>query len=354
MLDNKLEISSKRVTKIAQGSRQDADMEISIAKTEVMHVCPQGKVSTTTADEARQVCKYRCMNVGCNKVFRTAHGMKCHAGKCRWKDYYHIEKILAARGNPGSREFLVKWEGYGSEENRWLERKNIVPHYVNEFLKSNSLYDYNWDAEARCPWCEKPCKSKFGVKIHMRRCEHRPQAEQNFNGTCADKQVQLNKIIAAQQSKDNVKCEGHQLKNVFKFKYLGSIFAADGSHVHDVKRRCAMAQERFGALRQVFNSDVSLRLKLKVYKVAVCSLLTYGCEAWDLTERTMAMINGCNARCLSHITGQTAHAEASARTRSYDLVGAIRQRRHRWLGHILRMPNNRYIKEAIKVQFYTK
>ena len=64
----------------------------------------------------------------------------------------------------------------------------------------------------------------------------------------------------------------------------------------------------------------------------------------------MAMINGCNARCLSHITGRSAHVEASARTRTLDLVGEIRQRRYRWLGHILSMPDNRLLKEAIKVQ----
>ena len=63
------------------------------------------------------------------------------------------------------------------------------------------------------------------------------------------------------------------------------------------------------------------------------------------------MINGCNARCLSHVTGLSAHAEASPRTRTFDMVGAIRQRRHRWLGHILRMPDERLVKEAIRVQF---
>ena len=64
------------------------------------------------------------------------------------------------------------------------------------------------------------------------------------------------------------------------------------------------------------------------------------------------MVNGCNARCLSHITGLSAHEEASARTRTLDLTGIIRQRRYRWLGHILRMSNNRLLKEAIKVQYY--
>ena len=355
LLDNELATASKRVTAIAQGSRRDADMEISIPKTEVMHVCPQGKVSTTTAAEARKVCKFKCMNIGCNRVFNNVHGMKCHAGKCRWKNFYHIEKILAARGAPGDREFLIKWEGYGSGENRWVHRKNIVPHYVVEFLKSNGLYDYNRPDELRCPWCDKACKSKFGVRIHMKSCKHSPAKEQQFQGTCADKQVKLDKIKSAQSTKTAVQCEGQNLINVFTFKYLGSIFAANGSHTHDVKRRCAMASSRFGALRHIFNSPaIPLKLKMKVYHTAVCSLLTYGSEAWNLTGNIQAMINGCNSRCLSHITGKSAHSEASVRTRTYDLVGAIRQRRYRWLGHILRMPNNRLVKEAVKVQFHAQ
>ena len=179
-------------------------------------------------------------------------------------------------------------------------------------------------------------KSQFGVKIHLKSCRYVPEEDQNFKGTCADRKVQFDKLTSAQHDKASVTCEESKLKNVFNFKYLGSIFSADGSHYHDVKRRCTMADSRCGDLNHVFNSKViPIKLKLKIYKTAVCSLMTYGCEAWYLTERTAAMINGCNARCLAHITGLSAHEEASARTRSYDLVGAIRQRRYRWLGHLL-------------------
>ena len=37
--------------------------------------------------------------------------------------------------------------------------------------------------------------------------------------------------------------------------------------------------------------------------------------------------------------------------RTYDLVGAIRKRRYRWLGHILRMRVHRLVKEAVRRQF---
>ena len=65
----------------------------------------------------------------------------------------------------------------------------------------------------------------------------------------------------------------------------------------------------------------------------------------------MAMINGANARCLSRFTGKDAHQEASARTRSYDLVRAIKQRRFRWLGHLLRIKGDRLVKLAVQVQY---
>ena len=65
----------------------------------------------------------------------------------------------------------------------------------------------------------------------------------------------------------------------------------------------------------------------------------------------MAKINGANARCLSRITGKTAHQEASSRTRTYDLVLAIRRRKMQWLGHILRLSDQRLVKLTIKVQY---
>ena len=75
-------------------------------------------------------------------------------------------------------------------------------------------------------------------------------------------------------------CGVNELENVFTFKYLGSVFSADGNHVRDVEKRCAMAMSRCGDLRAVFNAkSIPLKLKLKMYKTAVCSLLTYGSEA---------------------------------------------------------------------------
>ena len=302
-------------------------MHINVTKTKVMQVTEQTRVSPLTNKEAREVCKHVCPHEDCNRVFYNAHGCKVHAGKCKWRDMHVVDKILTVKGATGSpkRRFLIRWKGYAPEHDTWEPRRNLRPGMVNDFLRANGLYDHNWRG-ARCPLCDMPCKSEHGVKIHMHSCLLRQEKEQNFTGTCAAGKVKTNKLIEAQKAKEAVCCEGESLENVFHFTYLGSVFSADGCQRHDIKRRVGMATTRMGQLRHVFNANISFRLKMKIYKSAICSLLTYGCEAWDLSEKNIVLLNGANARLPSRFTGKDAHMEASARNRSYDLVLAIRRR----------------------------
>ena len=353
LLDEDIEVATSRVTAIAIGSKDAADMTINADKTEVMHVSDQEPVSSTTDAEATKVCKFKCKNAGCHKVFHTAHGARCHAGKSRWKDTWLMDKILEVKGTPGTSACLyrTRWQGFGPEDDTWEPHKNLPPEEIKLFLTHNGLYDYNWPKESRCPYCDLQCKNSHGVKIHKRKCLHRPDP-QNFKGTCADAKVRNLKMEEAQKQKQRVHCEAVCLKNVAHFKYLGSIFSADGRQERDVKRRVALALSRCGALHQTFNSEaLELGLKLDIYRTAVTPILTYGCEAWNLTPNTAAKLNGANARCLSRITGRTAHEEASKLTRTYDLVTAVRRRRYQWLGHILRMKGPRLVKLAVRAQY---
>ena len=352
LLDNSIQKSTDRVTSIAAGSERDADMVISIEKTEVMQVCEQGQIPAATAAEAKATCNFSCPHLGCDRVFYNSHGMRCHAGKCKYRMELPVDRILEVRGATGSprRKFKIRWKGYGPDDDTWEDRNNLHPDLINEFLLANDLYDHSWRG-SRCPHCDKPCASDRGVLIHKRHCQMVPDDDQTFAGTKAAQKVRENKLADRQKQKPKAKCQEAELKNVFRFKYLGSIFAADGDHSYDVRRRVGLAMARMGQLRQVFSSDISFKLKLRLYKSAICSLFTYGSEAWALDENTRATINGANARCMNWITGRGIHVEASARTRTYDLVGAIRKRKYKWLGHILRMDRGRLVKHAAAVQF---
>ena len=86
-----------------------------------------------------------------------------------------------------------------------------------------------------------------------------------------------------------------------------------------------------------------------IYVTGVCSRLTYGSEAWLLDEVTVRKLNGANSRILHRITGKSIREEASADSRTFDLVRWIRARRAQWLGHILRMQPDRMIHKAVKI-----
>ena len=69
-----------------------------------------------------------------------------------------------------------------------------------------------------------------------------------------DKTVQVKKLTRQQNQRPSIWCEDKEIDNVFKFKYLGSIFAADGLQEYDIQSRIAQVMSRCGQLRQIFDS----------------------------------------------------------------------------------------------------
>ena len=112
-----------------------------------------------------------------------------------------------------------------------------------------------------------------------------------------------------------------------------------------------MARARFGKLRHIWrDNNPHLHLRLRLYRSCVCSILTYGSEAWYLNREMRRALNGANSQMVSIITGRTAHEEA-AEGKTFDIVRWIRARRLQWLGHILRMGTERMLKQAVFEMF---
>ena len=93
---------------------------------------------------------------------------------------------------------------------------------------------------------------------------------------------------------------------------------------------------------------MTLDLKLRLYKAAVCSVLIYGCESWILTDKTRRSINNINSLLLSRITGNAPQIEARPVTTSHNLIRQIRIIRYKYLGFILRLDSSRLIQKAVE------
>ena len=136
---------------------------------------------------------------------------------------------------------------------------------------------------------------------------------------------------------------------------MGSLFEAGGDNMPDVSRRIAMAKARFGKLRNLWSdNNLHLNLKLRLYRSSVCSILTYGSEAWYLTSSVTRALNGANSQMMAIITDKTQQQEASKSTQTFDLIKWIRARRLQWIGHILRMNKERMVKQAIFVMYKSR
>ena len=148
-----------------------------------------------------------------------------------------------------------------------------------------------------------------------------------------------------------IECEGEPLDNVLSFKYLGNIFTAFANQIHDVKARVTQAMIRFGKLRNILDAkDIDVTLKLRLYEASICSILTFGYETWNLDRKTIKILKGANSKMLSRFTGKSIPQEARAITTSFNLIRRVRQRRLRWVGHLLRAGPSRITYHALVTQ----
>ena len=83
LADENVQNASERISSIAEGSRKDAAMEISIPKTKAMHIHKKARVSQTTEEDiASMGFEHICPN--CERDFPTKRGLAIHQG--RWCD----------------------------------------------------------------------------------------------------------------------------------------------------------------------------------------------------------------------------------------------------------------------------
>ena len=132
---------------------------------------------------------------------------------------------------------------------------------------------------------------------------------------------------------------------MFTVEYLGSRVQCGGD-VADVTHCMNIVQAQFSSLYHMWNDHrLPTSMKLRLYKTAVCFSLTHACEAWDMSQRVTRSINGFNSRCLQLITKKSYRSTAT--DPDFNLVLAIRRRRLRFLGHILRMDDSRLLKQSL-------
>ena len=139
-----------------------------------------------------------------------------------------------------------------------------------------------------------------------------------------------------------------QLKNVDTFKYLGSFLSSSCDIEYEIQNCIRLASSSFGKLKgRVFlNRNLTVKTKVNVYRAVCLSILLYGSETWTVYRAQVRRLEAFHIRCLQNILGvswqdRIPHATIfkSADVNSIECMVITRQLK--WVGHVIRMPENR-------------
>lgn len=146
---------------------------------------------------------------------------------------------------------------------------------------------------------------------------------------------------------------GVVLEEVKEFIYLGSVIAVDGGTEEDVRRRIILANVAFGSLNNVWYSKrLELKLKLKIFRSNVMSVLLYGSETWRVLQSLTSKLQVFANKCLRKICGifypdKITNEDLYKRTNQKLVTEIIRQRKWRWIGHTFRKPPDDICRQAL-------
>ena len=126
------------------------------------------------------------------------------------------------------------------------------------------------------------------------------------------------------------------------FKYLGSILTNDGRCTCEIKCRIAMAKAVFNKKRGLFTSTLDLKMRKKLAKCYIWSIVLYGADTWTLRAVEQRHLESFEKWCwrrmekivwIDHVRNE----EVLLRVKKQrNILYEISTRKDNWIGHILR------------------
>lgn len=141
------------------------------------------------------------------------------------------------------------------------------------------------------------------------------------------------------------------LKQVDKFRYLGSTVTSKCDLDSEINSRIGAAAAAFGKLRsKVFSThDLKLATKVSVYMAIVLPNLLYSSETWCLYRCHIRALDRFHLKCLRSImkirwSDRVRNTEVLRRANVGGIEAYLMRRQLRWCGHVSRMSDERVAK----------
>ena len=178
---------------------------------------------------------------------------------------------------------------------------------------------------------------------------------------CSKWGMKINPAKCKVMSEDprNITLDGTSIDKADDFIYLGSNVPKVED---DVKRRTRLAAWSFGRLKNAIwsNQNIARSLKVRIYRALILPIATYGSESWTLRKADMLKLEAFEMRCLRSILGvrlldKVKNVDIRHRLKITKTISEeIGQRRLKWFGHVVRMPQQRLPLRAYNNDFTTR
>ena len=167
--------------------------------------------------------------------------------------------------------------------------------------------------------------------------------------------------IAGQQDKVSDKRElvlegENTLEVVDRFCYLGDVIGARGGAEEASRARIRCAWAKFRELAPILTSrGASLRMKGKIYKTCVRTVMVYGSETWAVRVEDMRRLERAERMMVRWMCGVTVKArkhseELLERLGIESIADVVRRSRLRWFGHVERLNADNWVSACREIQ----
>ena len=167
--------------------------------------------------------------------------------------------------------------------------------------------------------------------------------------------VQKSEVMRSGREKEDIQIRdvrGVEMRQVEKFKYLGSVISESGGCEKDVEERIKAGWSKWREVSGIVcDRRMPRRLKIKIYKTVVRPVIVYGAETWALRkkeerklERTeMKMIRWAMGISLrEHLTNEEIRRRAGIEC----ISELLKRARLQWFGHVARREEENPVKRA--------
>lgn len=155
-----------------------------------------------------------------------------------------------------------------------------------------------------------------------------------------------------------IKINNQNYERVNSFKYLGTEITSANDIETEIKARLSTANKAYYAFQTLFKKRyISRSLKVQIYKTVIRPIAIYGAESWTLTKKSEELVRIWERKILRKIYGPTCdnglwrmkmNHELYDKFKSPDIIAIIKVRRLEWLGHVMRMQNQRTAKKILE------